>query len=499
MKTDVLIIGGGVIGCVIAHQLCKYNFDVTLVEKEADVCMGTSKANSSMLHDGYNVDRTKLKGQLVLKATKEIYQDLAKDLHFDLNICGSLLPGFEESDWAAIHHQFEMSADNGIRGVRIVGQEELHELEPHMNPDAKFALFNPNTGVLNPFELTIALGEHAVLNGAKVLLNTEVTGINTEDGKVVSVETTQGTIETKIVINAAGLFSDKVAGMVEHVDYTVKPRKGVYFLYDKQYGDFIKRPIYSTPTAVSKGLIMLPTTEGNILCGSNAILHDDKEDLSTDLESLNHIYSEAIHKYYPELPRMGDVTTIFAGNRAVSNTEDFIIGHSKTVRGMINLIGIQSPGLSSVPAIANMVEDLVREVGDDLNFNIKDDYNPKRPKPIILRELPYEERAKFIAENPDYGTIICRCETVSKGEILDAIRRPIPATNLDAIKRRVRAGMGRCQGGFCGPRVVGILEKELGISPLEVTKRGKSSYILSMRAKELALQEGGSSDEKVIL
>lgn len=156
----------------------------------------------------------------------------------------------------------------------------------------KFALFNPNTGVLNPFELTIALGEHAVLNGAKVLLNTEVTGINTEDGKVVSVETTQGTIETKIVINAAGLFSDKVAGMVEHVDYTVKPRKGVYFLYDKQYGDFIKRPIYSAPTAVSKGLIMLPTTEGNILCGSNAILHDDKEDLSTDLESLNHIYQK---------------------------------------------------------------------------------------------------------------------------------------------------------------------------------------------------------------
>lgn len=264
MKTDVLIIGGGVVGCGIAHQLCKYNFDVTLVEKEADVCMGTSKANSSMLHDGYNVDRTKLKGQLVLKATKERYEQLAKELHFDLNICGSLLPGFEEKDWEAIHHQFEMSAENGIRGVRIVGQEELHELEPHMNPDAKFALFNPNTGVLNPFELTIALGEHAVINGTKVLLNTEVTGINTEDGKVVSVTTSQGTIEAKIVINAAGLYSDKVAGMVEHVDYSVKPRKGVYFLYDKQFGDYIRRPIYTAPTAVSKGLIMLPTTEGNL-------------------------------------------------------------------------------------------------------------------------------------------------------------------------------------------------------------------------------------------
>ena len=196
---------------------------------------------------------------------------------------------------------------------------------------------------------------------------------------------------------------------------------------------------------------------------------------------------------------MGDVTTIFAGNRAVSNTEDFIIGHSKSVRGMINLVGIQSPGLSSVPAIADMVEDLVREVGDGLNFEIRDNYIPTREEPVILRELPYEERAKLIAENPDYGTIICRCETVSRGEILDAIHRPIPATNMDAIKRRVRAGMGRCQGGFCGPRIVGILEKELGISPLEVTKRGKTSYILSMKAKELALQEGGSSNEKVIL
>ena len=499
MKTDVLIIGGGVIGCAIARQLSKYNFKVTLVEKEADVCMGTSKANSSMLHDGYNVDKTKLKGQMVLKATKEIYQQWAEELHFDLNICGSILPGFVESDWAAIHHQMEMSADNDIRGVRVIGQQELHELEPHIHPDAKFGLFNPNTGVLNPFELTVALGEHAVMNGATVLLNTEVTGINTEDGKVTSVVTNQGTIEAAIVINAAGLFSDKVAGMVEHIDYTVRPRKGVYFLYDKQYGSYINRPIYTAPTEITKGLIMLPTTEGNLLCGSNAILHDDKEDLSTDLDSLNHIYSEAIHKYFPELPRMGDVTTIFAGNRAASNTEDFIIGHSKTIKGMINLIGIQSPGLSSAPAIADMVEGLVREVGTDLDFNIKDNYIATRPKPVILRDLPYEERARFIAENPEYGTMICRCETVSRGEILDAIRRPIPATNLDAIKRRTRAGMGRCQGGFCGPRIVSILEKELGISPLEVTKRGKTSYILSMKAKELALQEGGVSHEKVIL
>jgi glycerol-3-phosphate dehydrogenase len=495
MKTDVLIIGGGVIGSAIAHQLSKYNLDITLVEKESDVCTGTSKANSSMLHDGYNVDKHKLKGQLVLKADKDVYAKLCKELHVDLNFVGSIVAGFQDSDIEVMNHQMEMANDNGIKGMRMLNHDEMLEMEPNMNPEVKFGLYNPNTGVLNPFELTMGLAENAVLNGTKVLLNTEVTDIIVKDQKIDSVITTNGVFYPKVVINAAGLYSDKIAAMVEEIDFTVKPRKGQYFLFDKQYGDHVKHCIYSAPTEYSKGMIILPTTEGNILAGSNAEMMDDKTDFATTAEALNNIYGTMIHKLFPKLPRMGDVTTTFAGLRAVANTEDFIIAHAKTVRGMINLAGIQSPGLSSAPAIAEMVEGLVREVGEGLDFSEKADYIVGRPKPIILNKLSYEERSQLIAQNPDYGQIICRCESISKGEILDAIRRPIPATCLDAIKRRTRAGMGRCQGGFCGPRVVSILEQELGISPLDATKRGRDSKILAMRAKELALQEGGSHEK----
>ena len=495
MNTDVLIIGGGVIGSAIARQLSRYNLDITLVEKESDLCQGTSKANSSMLHDGYNVDGHKLKGKLVLKADMEVYRKLCDELHVDLNFCGSIFAGFTDDHLATAKEQIKNAEANGIMNLELLDHDQVLAKEPNISKDVKFGLYNPNTGVMNPFELTVALAENAVLNGVKVLLNTEVLAITSKDGKIESVITTSGKFYPKVVINSAGLYSDKIAGMVEHIDYTVRPRRGQYFLFDKSFGDYVHHCIYSPPTPVSKGMIIVPTTEGNILAGSNAELLDDKTAFETTQEGLDTIYEETIHKLFPGLPRMGDVTTTFAGLRAASNTEDFIIGHAKTVRGMINLIGIQSPGLSSAPAIADMVEGLVREVGDELDFSEKSDIIVGRPKPIRLNQMSYEERAALIQERPEYGQIICRCEGISKGEILDAIRRPIPAMTLDGIKRRTRAGMGRCQGGFCGPRVVAILEEELGISPLDVTKRGRGSKILSMRAKELALQEGGSHEK----
>ena len=495
MKTDVLIIGGGVIGACIARQLSRYNIDVVIVEKESDVCTGTSKANSSMLHDGYNVDGHKLKGKMVLKATKEIYREMCDELHVDMKLCGSIFAGFTDEDLATMHKQVKMAEENGITNLEIIDHDAMMIKEPHMNPTVRYGLYNPNTGVLNPFELTMALAENAVINGAKVFLNTEVTDIKVKNQKIDAVITTNGVFYPKVVINSAGLYSDKIAAMVEDVDFYVRPRRGQYYLYDKQFGGWVNHCIYSPPTETSKGMIIVPTTEGNILAGSNAEMLDDKTDFSTTKEALDEIYNTMIHHLYPDLPRVGDVTTVFAGLRAASNTEDFIIEHARTVRGMINLVGIQSPGLSSAPAIADLVEEMVRAVGEDLDFTKKPDWIPGRPKPVILNRMTYEERSQFIAQNPDYGQIICRCESISKGEILDAIRRPIPATSLDGIKRRTRAGMGRCQGGFCGPRVVKILEEELGIDPTEVTKRGRDSRILAMRAKELALQEGGSHEK----
>lgn len=484
MKTDILIIGAGVIGSAVARKLSQYDLDITLVEKQSDICMGTSKANSSMIHSGYNIDGSKLKGQMCLKSDTKVYDKLCKELNVDFRHTGSVFAGFEESHLKTMKEEVDNAKKNGLEGVRIVDHDEMMRLEPNINPDVKFGLYDSNTGTINPFEWTMALAENAVINGVKVLLNAGVTNIHTENGKIARVDTEVGTFEPKVVINCAGLYSDKIAAMVEDVDFYVHPRKGEYFLYDKKWGSYVNHCVYSPPTPVSKGMIIVPTTEGNLLCGSNAVEIDDRTDFSTTQEGLDDIYARDIHKLFPALPRGGDVITTFAGLRPASNTEDFIIGHAKTVPTMINLVGIQSPGLSSAPAVAEMVDDIVHEVNGyaDLILKEKPDWNPIRLKPIVLRDLSKEERSELIKQNPDYGKIICRCETISKGEILDAIRRPIPARNIDAIKRRTRAGMGRCQGGFCGPRVVNILNEELGIDPLDVTKRGSRSNIQIGRA-----------------
>ena len=363
MKTDVLIIGGGVIGASIAHQLAKYNMDIILVEKASDVCMGTSKANSAMIHSGFNIKGDTLKGKLALEANKVIKQ-LCEDLDVGYEKpLGSITVGFEEADLERMQHTLENGIKNGIKGMKLLDQKELHEMEPHLNPDAKYGLYEPETGIINPFEFTVALAENAVLNGAKVLLETEVLDVIVEDKQVKGVKTSNGDIEAKVIINAAGLYADKIAGMVEDIDFEIKPRKGEYFLYDKKWRGILNHPIYSAPTKVSKRMIIVPTVDGNLLAGSNAETIDDTTDLATSSKALNGIYGNMISHLFPQLPRMGDVITTFAGLRAASTNEDFIIEPAKTVKGFINVAGIQSPGLTSAPAIATMVEGLVREAG----------------------------------------------------------------------------------------------------------------------------------------
>ena len=499
MKTDILIIGGGVVGAAVAYRLCRYRLSVAWVEKENDICTGTSKANSSMIHDGYNVDGSKLKGKLVLKS-HPLYAQMCRELHipYTENV-GSVVVGFKDEDMNIIKEQLDMGTKNGIRGLQIVDRNELLKMEPNLDPKARFGLYNPNTGVVDPFQLTLAMAENAVTNGVKFCRNTEVISIQAQNGKISSVETTAGRFEPKVVINAAGLYSDRIAAMAEEIDFSVRPQRGQYFLYDREWQGHVKHCIYSSPTKTSKGMIILPTIEGNILAGSNAIAVKDKEDVATTRQETEDIYWNLIHRHFPKLPRMEGVITSFVGLRAVSNTEDFIISHARTVRGLINLVGIQSPGLSSAPGIAEMVEKLARELELDLDFREKEFFRTGRPRPIALRNMTNEERAAMIAKNPDYGTIICRCEMISKGEILDALNGPIPAMDLDGVKRRARAGMGRCQGGFCGPKVMDLLRKKLKVSLLEITKKGPGSNILSKCAKRTVLPEGSDWGEKVLL
>jgi glycerol-3-phosphate dehydrogenase len=384
----------------------------------------------------------------------------------------------------------DMGARNGIRGLKVVGREELLRLEPNLDPDAKFGLYNPNTGVVNSFQLTLAMAENAALNGVRILRNAQVTAIHAQNGRVASVETTAGIFEPKVVINSAGLYSDKIAAMAEEVDFSIKPRRGQYFLYDREWSGHVRHCIYSSPTKTSKGMILVPTTEGNILAGSNAISVDDREDTATTRQEMDGIYRDLIHRHFPKLPRYGEVVTSFVGLRSASDTEDFIIAHAKTVRGLINLVGIQSPGLSSSVGIAEMVEGLAREACDGLDFTEKENYLPGRPKPVVFRDMSNDERDEMIAKNPDYGVIVCRCETVSKGEMLDALRGPVPAMDLDGIKRRVRAGMGRCQGGFCGPKAMGLLCQEMNVPMLGLSKKGPGSHVLAGRVKDLSLLKG---------
>ena len=472
-EADVVVIGGGITGTAILAALSRYELSCVLLEKEPDIAAGTTKANSAILHAGFDAPTGSLKAKMNVEGNRlyhELYERLG--LEMDIKWTGSLVAAVTDEDVETLKELKARGDANGVPGLEIWDGDRAREQEPNLSPAVKAALWAPTAGICWPFGLAQGFAEIAVMNGAEIIRECPVTGIETADGKITAVETPQGKIKAKLVINAAGVQSDEISKMAGDDSFRIIPRRGEYVLFDKTVqGSLVNGVVFPTPTKTSKGILVCATTHGNVFVGPNAVEQDDKEDTSVTPEGMDEIMNGA-RKLVENIPGFAAITE-FAGIRAVSSTGDFVLGESAKTAGLIQAAGIQSPGLTSAPAIAEYLAAIVVE---KLGAAAKKNYTEGRP-PVVLRELPREEQAKLIAENPLYGRVICRCETITEGEIVDAIRRPCGARTVDGVKRRTRAGMGRCQGGFCGPRVVQLLSRELGIPVSEVRKDGKDSYL----------------------
>lgn len=474
---DVIVIGGGVIGGTILRELTKYQLDVCLLEKENDVCMGQSKANSGIVHAGYDAMPGTLKAKFNVLGN-QMMEQITRELGVKYKNIGSLIVAFSEEEMETLAQLKKRGETNGVEGLTIISQTELKNFEPNISKKAVGALFAPTGGIVCPYELTIAAIGNAMDNGAKLFTNFNVNKIEQIDGGF-SVFSEQGeTISGKLVINCAGLGSGRIASLVGDKDICIGGRKGEYILLDRESGDFVNHTLFFTPTKKGKGILVSPTADNNILLGPTAEeINDGCTD--TSAEGLSFVI-EKVNAMCEKTPLYNTITS-FAGVRAYSDRHDFIIEESKTAKGVIHCAGIESPGLTASPAIAKfVVEELVAK---HIELLKNEKFNGKRKADYFFKNLSNEEKNEIIKKDPTYGKIVCRCEQITEGEILRAIRENPPARDIDAVKRRTRAGMGRCQGGFCQPYVAELIAKEQGI-PLEaVTKRGGDSKLLSGNCK----------------
>lgn len=476
MNYDVTVVGAGVIGSLIARELSRYNLRIALLDKCNDMAMGTSKANSAIVHAGFDAKPGSLKAKLNVEGTA-LMPELCKTLGVPFKPVGSLVVAFSDEEMNTLDELLARGKTNGVPGLEIYNSEKLRSVEPNISSEAKGALWAPSAGIVCPYELTIAAAENAVVNGAEFIRNFEVEKIEF-DGAEFTVSSSDKTIKTKYIINAAGVFCDEVAALIGDRSIHTTPRKGEYMLCDKSIGHLANHTIFQCPSKMGKGILVTPTVDGNLLIGPSALDIEDKTDVSTTAGTLSDVLNAA-KKSVPCLTTR-EVITSFAGLRAHCDRDDFIIEESEKNAQFINVAGIESPGLSSAPAIALFVKDIIL---GKTNAEEKSDFNPVRKEPVRFRHMTNEERKALIEKNPSYGRIICRCETITEGEIIDAIKAPAGARDVDGVKRRTRAGMGRCQGGFCGSKVVEILAKELGVEINEITKFGGNSKILYERTK----------------
>ncbi len=472
----MVIIGGGIVGTSIARQLSRYQVRIALLEKEADVSFGTSKANSGIVHAGFHDKPGSLKAKLCVRGNL-LYGEWADDLEFPFRRCGIFTIATDEEQTRQIEALYHWGRRNNVPYMQVLSGERVREMEPNLTPDVREALFAPTGGIVEPYEMIFAIVENAQKNGLELVTNTEVEAIDSIDG---GLRVMSGSREwsSRFVINAAGLYADEVSRMAGAEEFEIVPRKGEEYLLDKRAGSLIHSVIFPVPTKKSKGILVIPTVDGTMMLGPTASEVDNKEDRTTTAKGLHYIL-EHVRPMVPAI-QLTDIITAFAGLRPTLDTEDFYIARSRKVPALIQVAGIQSPGLTAAPAIAEMVKGILLHAG--LALAESPNYDPHRPAGKKIRHVDTAELDRLIAEDPSYARVVCRCEKVSEAEVVRAIRNG--HTTMDSIKFATRTGMGRCQGGFCSFRVMDIIHRETGLEYEEITKRGGGSYIVAGRLEK---------------
>lgn len=481
---DVAVIGAGVVGALIARELSRYQLRVVMLEKADDVAMGTSKANSAIVHAGFDCIPGTLMAKLNVSGNRMMEQ-VAGELSVPFRRNGSLVLAFNEQDNETLQTLLDRGVQNGVPDIRIISGEQAREMEPKLSPEVTKALYAPTGGIVCPYELTIAAAGNAMDNGAELKTGFTVAAASYQN-EVWTLTSAEGEcVQARYVVNAAGVMSDRVAAIFGDTDYHIQPRRGEYILLDRDQGKTVSHTIFQCPTKMGKGILVTPTVDGNLLLGPTSENQEDREDVATTASGLRTV-AQLAAKSVPSVNTRAVITS-FTGLRACSSGHDFIIEPSAHAEQVCHLTGIESPGLSSAPAIAVYVVEKLGEMG--LSLTPKGDFNPIRTPIPKFREMNTQERRKLIEQDPRFGQIICRCETVTEGEIVRALHQNPPAHDLDGVKRRTRTGMGRCSGGFCTPQAVEIIARELGIPVETVTKCGGASKLLTGKTKEGAQDE----------
>lgn len=468
---DVAIIGAGVSGCAVARELSKYKLNIAVLEKNEDVCTGTSKANSGIVHAGFDAEPDSLMAKLNVKGN-EMMDKFSKDLDFDFQRIGSLVVCNSQDNTEILYQLKEQGEKNGVKGLRILNREELFSLEPNLADDSHLALFAPSGGIVCPFSFNIALAENAFENGVQFFFDSPVDAVSKDENGYV-IKSKDKIFSAKCVVNAAGVYADVIHNMVSDEKIEIIPRKGEYMLLDKSENGYVNHTVFTLPNNFGKGVLVSPTAHGNILVGPTANDIDDKEYTDTTSDGLQEVREKA-NAMMKNLP-LNKVITSFAGLRAHEKRHDFRIEEVKDAPFFFDCAAIESPGLSSALAIG---EYLCNMICEKLNPEKKDNFISKRKGILNPFTLSKEEFSALVKEKPEYGKVVCRCESITEGQIIDAIKRPLGARTIDGIKRRTRAGMGRCQSGFCLPRTLEILAQETGMDITEITKCGENSEFL---------------------